>query len=97
MKSIFIFLIKIYKWIISPIFPSSCRFYPTCSSYSIEALEKHGALRGSFLSAKRIVKCQPFHPGGFDPVPECGHNHNHSVHNHNEKNMFNNKESVKHG
>ena len=58
-----------YKKIISPLLPPSCRFYPTCSQYAIEALYKYGFLKGSSLSLKRILKCNPFHEGGFDPVP----------------------------
>ncbi|MCX7735755.1 MAG: membrane protein insertion efficiency factor YidD [Candidatus Kapabacteria bacterium] len=68
-KKIIISIIKLYKFAISPIFPSSCRFYPTCSSYSIEAIEKFGVGKGSILAVKRILKCHPFHPGGYDPVP----------------------------
>ena len=56
-------------------FPPSCRFHPTCSSYAFEAIEKHGALRGSILSLKRISKCHPYHEGGLDPVPEVKHKH----------------------
>jgi putative membrane protein insertion efficiency factor len=63
-----IFLIKLYQMALSPLFPASCRFYPTCSQYSIEALSEHGLLRGLLLSARRVLKCHPFHPGGFDPV-----------------------------
>lgn len=70
MKFILINLIKIYRYILSPLFPPSCRFYPTCSEYSIEAIDKHGVLAGSWLSLKRILKCHPFHRGGFDPVPQ---------------------------
>ncbi len=70
MKYIFIFIVKIYRTLISPLFPPSCRFYPTCTEYSIEALNKHGALKGGWLSIKRVGKCHPFHPGGYDPVPE---------------------------
>ncbi|HEY9188766.1 MAG TPA: membrane protein insertion efficiency factor YidD [Bacteroidota bacterium] len=69
MKKIVILLIQLYKTIISPFFPSTCRFYPSCSSYSIEALKKYGFIKGFFLSIKRILKCHPFHPGGYDPVP----------------------------
>jgi hypothetical protein len=54
---------------LSPLLPASCRYYPTCSHYAIEALEKHGALRGGWLALKRIARCHPFRPGGFDPVP----------------------------
>jgi putative membrane protein insertion efficiency factor len=70
MKKILIIFIKIYQKAISPLTPPSCRFYPTCSHYGLEAIEKHGALRGSWLAIRRILKCHPFHEGGFDPVPE---------------------------
>ncbi|GAA3723542.1 hypothetical protein GCM10022378_12090 [Salinicoccus jeotgali] len=50
-------------------FPPSCRFYPTCSNYSIDAVQEHGALKGGYLAVRRILKCHPFHEGGFDPVP----------------------------
>ena len=69
MKYILIFIIKIYQAVISPFLPNSCRFYPTCSHYAIESLNTHGFFYGLYLSAKRIVKCNPFHKGGFDPVP----------------------------
>lgn len=69
-KKILVLLIKAYKTLISPYTPKTCRFYPTCSSYSLEAIEKHGALKGGYLSVKRILKCHPFHPGGYDPVPD---------------------------
>lgn len=58
-----------YRKFISPLTPPSCRFYPTCSAYTLEAIEVHGALKGSLLGAKRIMKCHPFHPGGVDLVP----------------------------
>jgi uncharacterized protein len=70
MKTILIGIIKIYQKIISPLTPPSCRFYPTCSHYGVEAIEKHGALKGAWLAIRRILKCHPFHEGGFDPVPE---------------------------
>ncbi|WP_107669582.1 membrane protein insertion efficiency factor YidD [Cyanothece sp. BG0011] len=69
MKKILILLIKGYRTLISPLFPPSCRFRPTCSQYTLEAIEKFGALRGSWLGLKRILRCHPFHPGGYDPVP----------------------------
>ncbi len=62
-------LIRIYQKAISPALPDACRFYPTCSQYAIDAFEKHGLLRGAWLSIKRILRCHPFHPGGYDPVP----------------------------
>ncbi len=69
MKKILLLLITFYRKFISPCFPPTCRFTPTCSAYALEAVTKHGAIKGSFLSIKRILKCHPFHPGGYDPVP----------------------------
>ncbi|AGK55306.1 membrane protein insertion efficiency factor YidD [Bacillus sp. 1NLA3E] len=63
-------IIRFYQIVISPLKPPSCRFYPTCSHYGIEAVQRHGAIKGSWLTIKRILKCQPFHPGGMDPVPQ---------------------------
>jgi putative membrane protein insertion efficiency factor len=63
-------IIKFYKFFISPLLGSNCRFYPSCSSYSLEALQRHGAIIGSYLTLKRLLKCHPFHQGGIDPVPE---------------------------
>lgn len=70
MKQLFIALIRFYQKFISPLKPPSCRFYPTCSHYGLESVKRFGALKGGYLTFKRILKCQPFHPGGFDPVPE---------------------------
>ena len=58
-----------YRIFLSPLFPPACRFTPTCSQYALEAVEIHGALKGSWLALKRILRCHPFNPGGFDPVP----------------------------
>jgi len=69
MKHLAVAFVKFYQGAISPYLPPSCRFFPTCSSYAIEALERHGFLRGSLLAAKRILRCHPFRAGGFDPVP----------------------------
>lgn len=69
MKKLFLFLIRLYRKYISPLFPAKCRFYPTCSAYAYEAIEKYGALKGGFLTVKRILKCHPFNAGGYDPVP----------------------------
>jgi putative membrane protein insertion efficiency factor len=66
----FVFLIRIYQVAISPLFPPACRFLPTCSQYSIEALQKHGLIKGSWLSIKRITSCNPYGRSGYDPVPE---------------------------
>jgi len=70
MKRLFIFLIDAYKLLLSPFFGQQCRFYPTCSSYAKEAIERHGALRGGWLGAKRIARCNPWCQGGIDEVPE---------------------------
>ncbi|MBQ4062277.1 MAG: membrane protein insertion efficiency factor YidD [Clostridia bacterium] len=69
MKRIFLALIKFYKLAISPYLPNACRFTPTCSVYAMEAIEKYGALKGGFLAFKRILRCNPFCKGGYDPVP----------------------------
>lgn len=69
MKVILLQLIKFYKRFLSPLFPASCRFHPTCSDYAASAIKEWGAARGSLLAAKRLFKCHPFHPGGFDSVP----------------------------
>ncbi|OUM47021.1 membrane protein insertion efficiency factor YidD [Bacillus pseudomycoides] len=70
MKQIFIGIIRFYQKFISPMTPPTCRFYPTCSHYGLEAFQKHGAFKGFWLTLKRLLKCHPFHPGGFDPVPD---------------------------
>ncbi|AZB44092.1 membrane protein insertion efficiency factor YidD [Bacillus sp. FJAT-42376] len=70
MKTLFLKLIRFYQKFISPMTPPSCRFYPTCSNYGLEAIQKHGAIKGSWLTVLRILRCNPMHPGGFDPVPE---------------------------
>jgi putative membrane protein insertion efficiency factor len=66
----FILLIRFYQLVISPLFPSSCRYSPTCSHYGIEALQKHGLIRGGWLTIKRIASCNPWGGSGFDPVPD---------------------------
>ena len=69
----FILLVKIYQIFISPLFPSSCRYQPTCSFYTIEALKTHGILKGGWLSIKRLASCHPWGGSGFDPVPPKKH------------------------
>lgn len=66
----FIFLVKVYQTLISPLTPATCRFQPTCSHYSIEALKKHGLFHGGRLAIKRILSCHPWGKSGYDPVPE---------------------------
>ncbi|MEA1965283.1 MAG: membrane protein insertion efficiency factor YidD [Candidatus Aerophobetes bacterium] len=68
LKKIGIGLIIFYQGCISPLFPPSCRFYPTCSQYTLEAVKKYGLIKGSWLGVKRIVRCHPFNPGGYDPL-----------------------------
>lgn len=68
-KKIILAQLRFYKRQISPLLPPSCRFVPTCSEYAMEAVEKYGAVKGSYLACRRILRCNPFHPGGYDPVP----------------------------
>lgn len=68
-KLLIILLLKFYKNVLSPVIPSGCRFAPTCSVYAMQAIEKHGIIKGFYLSFRRVCKCHPFHPGGIDPVP----------------------------
>ncbi len=68
-RSLLIFLIKVYQWTLSPFLGGECRFYPSCSEYGLEAVKKHGALKGLWLICKRLAKCGPWHRGGFDEVP----------------------------
>lgn len=69
MKKVFLFLIRFYQQAISPLHPGCCRFYPTCSAYALEAIQLHGALKGSWLALKRLLRCNPLFKGGYDPVP----------------------------
>ena len=69
MKFLLLALIRFYRYAISPLLGQSCRFFPTCSEYTAEAIEKHGACKGSRLGLKRIARCHPWNPGGFDPGP----------------------------
>jgi uncharacterized protein len=70
MRFMLIAIIRFYKTFISPVLGNNCRFYPSCSTYSMEAFELHGVLKGLYLTARRLLKCHPFHEGGIDPVPE---------------------------
>jgi putative membrane protein insertion efficiency factor len=68
MKKALIALIKLYRYLVSPLFPAACRFTPTCSEYSMAAIGRYGAVRGCYLTLRRILRCHPFHPGGYDPL-----------------------------
>jgi len=68
MAKLIVLLIRGYQIFISPLFPPSCRFYPTCSQYSMEAISKYGLIKGGWLSLKRLSRCHPFNPGGYDPL-----------------------------
>lgn len=68
MQWLLVGLLRLYKLAISPLLPSACRFYPTCSEYMMEAVERHGAARGVWMGIRRLARCHPFHPGGVDPV-----------------------------
>ena len=69
MKSFFLSIIRLYQRFISPILPPTCRFVPSCSRYSYEAIERYGVARGGWLGVRRLLRCHPLHPGGHDPVP----------------------------
>ena len=69
MKKLVLMLLRGYRWLLSPLLPASCRYTPTCSEYAMEAVERHGALRGGMKAAARVLRCHPLARGGFDPVP----------------------------
>lgn len=69
MKTLLVLGVRAYQVVLGPLLGGACRYYPSCSVYAIEALEKHGAARGSWLALRRILRCHPFRPGGYDPVP----------------------------
>lgn len=75
MRRLFIVLIDCYKLLLSPFLGNHCRFYPSCSSYARDAIATHGAIKGSYLATRRLLRCHPWHEGGVDPVPPCQHNH----------------------
>lgn len=70
MRAVLTSLIRTYRYLISPMLGPNCRFYPSCSCYAEEAVQTHGAARGTYLAARRILRCHPWHPGGYDPVPQ---------------------------
>ena len=69
MRWVLVLLVRAYQVVLSPLLPASCRYYPSCSAYAVEALERYGAAKGSWLAMRRLARCHPFRPGGFDPVP----------------------------
>jgi uncharacterized protein len=81
MRAVAVLLIRLYQWIVSPHLGPRCRFHPSCSQYALEAIGHYGALKGTGLALRRLSRCHPFHPGGFDPVPlahaACGTEHRH--------------------
>jgi putative membrane protein insertion efficiency factor len=74
MRTLLILVIDAYRWLLSPWLGSNCRFHPSCSGYARDAIAGHGALRGSWLAVRRIARCHPWHPGGYDPVPAAAPN-----------------------
>ncbi len=73
LRQVTVFPIRIYQWVISPILPPVCRFYPTCSAYAVEAILTHGPLKGGWFALRRILRCHPWSAGGYDPVPPSEH------------------------
>jgi len=70
MRAILIGFIQLYRWFVSPLLGPNCRFYPTCSCYAQDSIRRHGPVRGTWLGLRRILRCHPWHPGGYDPVPD---------------------------
>lgn len=76
MRRIAILLIRLYQYLVSPVLGNHCRFYPSCSSYAVDAFEQYGTLKGTYLTLRRLSRCHPWHEGGYDPVPEKINNKN---------------------
>ncbi len=77
MKRLLLALVRGYQLLLSPVLGNNCRYYPSCSAYTLEAIEKHGPWRGLWLGIKRVSRCHPFHEGGYDPVPDPPQHHDH--------------------
>jgi len=77
MRRLTIFLLRCYQAVLSPFLGNNCRYYPNCSSYTIQAIEQYGVIKGSWMGFRRVMRCHPWHEGGYDPVPEhcCNHKH----------------------
>ena len=73
MRTVLIWLLQLYRYCVSPMLGSNCRFYPSCSSYALQAIEQHGSLHGCGMTARRLMRCHPWNPGGYDPVPPACH------------------------
>ncbi|HSS70983.1 MAG TPA: membrane protein insertion efficiency factor YidD [Casimicrobiaceae bacterium] len=69
MKTLLVILVRVYRYTLRPLLGVHCRFYPSCSEYACDAIERHGAARGSWMALRRVSRCHPYHPGGYDPVP----------------------------
>jgi hypothetical protein len=74
-KTVLSALLRVYRYAVSPMLGLQCRFHPSCSAYALEAIERWGAFRGSWLAARRLARCHPWHPGGYDPVPRSRQEH----------------------
>jgi len=77
MRNLLVSLLRGYQYVISPLLGNHCRFYPSCSHYAVEAIETHGAVRGTRFALQRLLRCHPWHPGGYDPVPETSDDSSH--------------------
>ncbi len=86
MRKLIIRLLRIYKWLVSPFFGNNCRYYPSCSDYAVEAIDRHGVLAGGLRAGKRILRCHPWSAGGYDPVDPCCR---HAVENENSREQVN--------
>jgi putative membrane protein insertion efficiency factor len=69
-KALLLAALRVYQWLLRPLLGANCRFYPSCSDYAMEAIERHGAMAGTWLAVRRVCRCHPYHPGGHDPVPD---------------------------